>query len=276
MVEAHRGKAGSLEKARIYFLALCQDWAGTQSSKVAKFMAVIDARHMIVQPNIFWDSALPHFTIKIGNKKTLLVQYPQWFSNQCQKSDVLDNSNLSFYLIFQTLRDCAKVITSCGTNAIWRVDIEDFSFSLISCIEDTGTSHNFLGKFTSVHLPNLVAHGIAKSHDDFVVAISRWVMGAVQLLLRTATTFWKDFLIVAFLGGAFFAASFCPSFGAYLIWVLILLVLAYQAYLAPTENGNIPFREYCVSATIVLNCTYWVSNLISITFIAYVPIMIGK
>ena len=86
-------------------------------------MGIIDARHMLVEPDLFYNSALPFFTANTAVQATppvVIVQYPQYFSN-VQEKDYLDNKNSAYYTIWQTLRDCAKATTSSGTNAIWCV-----------------------------------------------------------------------------------------------------------------------------------------------------------
>ena len=80
---------------------------------------------MIAEPHIFWNEALPFFArggsgkyakdFGDSNSPCILVQYPQYFSN-VHKEDYLDNKNSGYYVIWQTLRDCAKAITSSGTN----------------------------------------------------------------------------------------------------------------------------------------------------------------
>ncbi len=83
---------------------------------------------MLAQPHVFWNESLPFFaksasgqsTKDFGdaNSKCILVQYPQYFSNVF-KEDYLDNKNSGYYVLWQTLRDCSKTITSSGTNGIY-------------------------------------------------------------------------------------------------------------------------------------------------------------
>lgn len=87
---------------------------------------------MLAEPEIFWNDGLPFFArMKSGasakdygeehcGQQCIMVQYPQFFTN-VTRDDFLDNKNSAYYTIWQTLRDCAKTITSSGTNAIWFV-----------------------------------------------------------------------------------------------------------------------------------------------------------
>ena len=94
-------------------------------------MGIIDARHMLAEPEIFWNDALPFFARNkesgesakdygeiTTDQQCIMVQYPQFFTN-VTRDDFLDNKNSAYYTIWQTLRDCGKCITSSGTNAIW-------------------------------------------------------------------------------------------------------------------------------------------------------------
>ena len=84
-------------------------------------MGIVDARHMIVEPSVFFNNALPYFAdIPEAHKipRVVVVQYPQYFSN-VRDDDILDNRNSAYYTVWQTLRDCARATTSSGTNAIW-------------------------------------------------------------------------------------------------------------------------------------------------------------
>ena len=148
------------------------------------YFGIIDARHMLAEPEIFFNEALPYLVphshekdeskknlpgkCLFGRQNFILVQYPQFFSNVSTQSDHLDNRNAGYYTLWQSLRDCAKVITSSGTNAVWNISDPSFSFATTSRIEDTGTSHKYIGSYLTVHIPCFVAHGIAKETQDYV------------------------------------------------------------------------------------------------------------
>jgi hypothetical protein len=101
------------------------------SSMFQTFVGIVDARHMIVMPDAFWNDSLPYFSRledtnlpakSFGSTSAhpicITVQYPQFFSNVLE-DDYLDNSNSTYYNLWQTLRNGAKCITSSGTNAVW-------------------------------------------------------------------------------------------------------------------------------------------------------------
>jgi hypothetical protein len=205
----------------------------------------------------------------------VLVQFPQFFSN-VTRDDYLDNKNAGYYTIWQTLRDCSKTATSSGTNAIWDVTDPNFVYATSSRIEDTGTSQKYLAKKVTVHLPCFVAFGIAKDTEDYIEAVYRWSTGAVELMWYTVfSSQIVDYLVILFMIFCFAFASFYPVPGAYFVWVAFLFVVAVVGYFEKS-NGSRPLRRLNVSATIVMNTMYWISNLSSLVWIALVPIMICK
>ena len=134
LLEQNRGKAGALNVFLRYFKSRVAEWCDNtdiDSSRLQSLMAIVDARHMLVEPDIFWNEALPFFSGLRTGKSTkdygghsgsnllcINVQYPQFFSN-VTRDDFLDNKNSAYYTVWQTLRDGAKATTSSGTNAIW-------------------------------------------------------------------------------------------------------------------------------------------------------------
>jgi hypothetical protein len=132
LVEKNRGKAGALNVCLDYLRAKSKQYVANEglSGPVQTFMGIIDARHMLAEPEIFWNDGLPFFSRsvtgksaknygeKTGGQQCIIVQYPQYFTN-VTRDDFLDNKNSSYYTIWQTLRDCGKCTTSSGTNAIW-------------------------------------------------------------------------------------------------------------------------------------------------------------
>lgn len=135
LIEMNRGKAGALNFCNEYFRCKTIDWATKLqiSPHIQTLVGIIDARHALVEPHIFWNDALPFFSSQkntlahsrsYGFKKSsqypvcITVQYPQHFSN-VGHDDYLDNANSAYYNIWQPLRDCGKCVTSSGTNTIW-------------------------------------------------------------------------------------------------------------------------------------------------------------
>lgn len=134
LLEMNRGKAGAMNvfadvlrvKAMQYVL----------DNNLLKFpqiiFGIVDARHMLAEPSIFFNEAIPYFSMNELTGKPLklfgehnssapmcmLVQYPQYFTN-VNHEDYLDNRNAAYYTIWQALRDAGKVCTSSGSNAIW-------------------------------------------------------------------------------------------------------------------------------------------------------------
>ena len=131
LLEQNRGKAGALNVYATYLRTKALQWCADKPPAQI-FHGIIDARHMLAEPDIFWNDAIPFFSVDAKTKiptrrfgrasgdvpQCLLVQYPQFFSN-VTRDDFLDNKNSAYYTVWQTLRDCAKTITSSGTNAIW-------------------------------------------------------------------------------------------------------------------------------------------------------------
>lgn len=142
LIEMNRGKAGALNFCNEYFRRKTATWMHKihLKTQVQALVGIVDARHAIVEPHIFWNDALPFFS---SQKNTLApsrsygfgefhqfpvcitVQYPQYFSN-VGHDDYLDNSNCAYYNLWQPLRDCGKCVTSSGTNTIWLVSLSCF------------------------------------------------------------------------------------------------------------------------------------------------------
>lgn len=198
-------------------------------------VGIVDARHMLTEPKIFWNDALPYFsTIKdtmepsrsFGMKSThpvcITVQYPQYFSNVLD-DDYLDNSNSTYYNLWQTLRDGAKCITSSGTNAIWDITKPDFEFCTTTRSEDLGTSHKYIPNSVSVYLCIYVAYGIAKKTEDFLEALYRWAAGPLELFWLS---WWNNEIqhhfIVAIPTTIAALASFAESGWWYVIYLIMI------------------------------------------------------
>lgn len=284
LLEQNRGKAGALNEYRVLLKKLASDWKLLQKCNSQVLLGITDARHMPAEPTIFWNEALPYFSIsKLTGKPTkrfgknssnmplcVLVQYPQFFTN-VTRDDFLDNKNSAYYTLWQTLRDAGKVITSSGSNAIWDVTSSKFRFATTSRIEDTGTTHNYLYDCVTVHLPVFVAYGIAKKTEDYLEAVYRWGTGAVELMwdnLFSSKIY--HFLIISFFATCFGVACFVQNFVAYYLWLGLLIIIGFQT-LYDKHTGRKPLRPLLVSSVIVVNCMNWVSNLLSITWMVIIP-----
>jgi len=134
LLEQNRGKAGALNVSTQYFKTRGHEWCynnDLDESRVQKFFGIVDARHMLAEPDIFWNDSLPFFSglksgqaskdyggsSATGTQLCINVQFPQFFSN-VYRDDFLDNKNSACYTVSQTLSDGAKATTSSGTNAI--------------------------------------------------------------------------------------------------------------------------------------------------------------
>ncbi|GAM25758.1 hypothetical protein SAMD00019534_089330 [Acytostelium subglobosum LB1] len=103
------------------------------------YLAIFDARHM-VGPK-FWRATVPEFGKK--HSSTLrFVQVMQYFPMVNAESDTFDRNNFNNYLYMNPMRDQIGTVTSCGTNALWRLD-GDFELKKLTFIEDTESSHWF-------------------------------------------------------------------------------------------------------------------------------------
>jgi hypothetical protein len=137
LVELNRGKAGALNYCNEYIRLKRMGWAAEKrwSSDIQTFVGIVDARHALVEPNVFWNDALPFFSSTVVKDQIaparafgfganhrypvcITVQYPQYFSN-VSHDDFLDNGNIGYYNLWQVLRDMGKCVTSSGTNTIW-------------------------------------------------------------------------------------------------------------------------------------------------------------
>ena len=289
LVEQNRGKAGALNVYKDLLRTKASQFVAEQNIyvPVQVFMGIIDARHMLAEPEIFWNDALPFFARDRQSGKSakdygestttqqcIMVQYPQFFSN-VNRDDFLDNKNSAYYTIWQTLRDCSKCITSSGTNAIWEITDPTFTFATTSRIEDTGTSQNYIPKYIAVHLPCFVAFGIAKQTEDYIEAVYRWSTGAVELFWATITSpAISHHVLVGLLAFIFLLACFQSSGFWYALWVLIFVFGTLQAS-SDKANGRRPLRRPIVSTTIVMNTMYWISNLLSTIWMVLIPIRIA-
>lgn len=289
LVEQNRGKAGALNVYKDFLRCKSNQWIAEQGivAPVQVFMGIIDARHMLAEPEIFWNDALPFFARNkesgesakdygentIG-QQCIMVQYPQFFTN-VTRDDFLDNKNSAYYTIWQTLRDCSKCITSSGTNAIWEITNPTFCYATTSRIEDTGTSQKYIPRFIAVHLPCFVAYGIAKQTEDYIEAVYRWSTGAVELFWATFfSPQFSDYVLILIICIAYAVACFGESGYWFYLWIAVLIATAIQAS-TDKANGRRPLRRPIVSSTIVMNTMYWISNLVSTVWMILIPIRIA-
>lgn len=150
----------------------------------------------------------------------------------------------------------------------------DFEFATTSRIEDTGTSHKYLTKCTTVAMPCFVAYGIAKKTEDYLEAVYRWSTGAVELFWGTIFTEQiGHFIIVGLLCLLYFLASFYEYSLFYYLWLILLLAICVVGNF-DSLCGHKPLRPLVVSTVIVVNCTNWFGNLLSVSWVILIPIQI--
>jgi hypothetical protein len=170
LIEQNRGKAGALNVYKDFLRTKGTQWAaeaGLNGAPIQIFMAIIDARHMLAEPEIFWNDGLPFFArMRSGasakdygeehcGQQCIMVQYPQFFTN-VTRDDFLDNKNSAYYTIWQTLRDCAKTITSSGTNAIWYCAFSSLPLPFSILCLPVSTSASVLPVSLSLYLCSLL------------------------------------------------------------------------------------------------------------------------
>ena len=156
LLELNRGKAGALNFCNTYIRAKTAHWASRNgvADDVQTFVGIVDARHALVEPDVFWNDALPFFSSQKDSMQPsrrfgfgtehqaeypvcITVQYPQHFSN-VKHDDYLDNGNIAYYNLWQVLRDMGKCVTSSGTNTIWDISDKNFVFCTETRSEDLG------------------------------------------------------------------------------------------------------------------------------------------
>lgn len=273
-----------------YIRSVAMQWANERRfyEPIQVFEGIIDARHMLAEPDIFWNEALPYFSVdkttqaptkKFGHgsgggskyPSCMLVQYPQSFTN-VNHMDYLDNTNGAYYTLWQTLRDGGKVATSSGSNAIWDITNPDFTFATTSRIEDTGTSHEYLLYSTTVSMPCFVAYGIAKKTEDYLEAVYRWSAGAVELFWGAIFSLKIGyFVVIGIVTWIFGMACFAKSAGWYYFWLVVLLAIGMKLAV-DKYRGLKPLRSFIVCSVVVVNLTNWMGNMVSPTWTILVPL----
>eukprot|EP01038_Epipyxis_sp_PR26KG_P015527 gene15527-20960_t len=259
LIMSHRGKAGCMNTFTDYVHYRSKSFRDVKV-KIKELFAIIDARHMVTLPDVFWNDALPYFAaVKQGpeindakgfehSKPCMLVQYPQFFSNVT--SDILNNRVGSFYTITQVLGDCSKCVTSSGSNAIWDVSDPSFKFSTTTRTEDTATTIDNYNDKVVVYLSTFVAAGVTKKSVDFMDAWYRWTAGGVEFFWVSMFNFATLYDIICF-GAILFLfglASFHASFLAYLAWIgFIISRVCYAQY--EKRAGLMPYRTLVTCAT---------------------------
>lgn len=290
LLEMNRGKTGALNFFNDYLRAKTVKWSDSlgMSHAVQTFVGIVDARHALVETDVFWNDALPYFskveTTGLPGKRfgsltehsiCITVQYPQFFSN-IGDDDVLDNSNSTYYNLWQTLRDGAKCICSSGTNAIWDISNPTFEFCTKSRSEDLGTSHEYIPHCAAVYLCINVALGIAKKTEDFLEALYRWSAGPLELLWPSffIPKVLKHFIRVSIATGVFAMASFHQSPYWYFAYLCMVGLMLFKAYL-DKRAGRKPLRDFVVSTVVTINLFIVCSNLMSVMWFVIFPVRIA-
>ena len=223
---------------------------------------------------------IPHYTslyITIPHYTTLYLTIPHYTTlyHTIPHYTTLYHTIPHYTTLYHTIPHNTQVCTSSGTNAIWDITDTNFIYATTSRIEDTGTTQQVFHKYLTVHLPCFVAYGIAKDTEDYIEAVYRWSTGAVELFWATLFShqIYHYFIILGIVI-LFTFASFAPYANSYFIWLVTLFFMGVMAYFEKS-NGYRPLRQLNVSATIVMNGLYWISNLSSIMWVAVVPIRIA-
>jgi hypothetical protein len=288
LVEKNRGKTGALNFFNEYLRSKVYRWRRSFGMRhpVQTFNGIVDARHMLVETDIFWNDALPHFSMlemgggapgkRVGSLTEhsicISVQYPQYFSN-VDKDDVLDNSNSVYYTLWQTLRDCAKCICSSGSNTIWDISHPWFEFCTSSRSEDLGTSHEYIPHCEAVYLCSYVAYGVAKRTEDFLEALYRWAAGPLELLWPSFFQFklLKHHIRTAIPVAIYALACFSENPGWYYLYLVVLILFCVRAFLDYCA-GNRMLRYFIVSTVVSSNLFNNLSNFVSVTWYIIFPI----
>lgn len=279
------GKAGALNtcldlvrrRTRVWSHEIGHDHT---SQPLQLFFGVVDARHMIAEPEIFWNDTIPYFAHLKNNEAAkniglsspvILIQFPQHF-NHVSKNSYLDSRNFIYNSVWQTIRDCSKTTNSNGTNTIWDATDPYFKIATISSFEPTATTQNFIKHYHTIYLPVFVAYGVAKETSvEQLEALHRRSTGSIQLMWSTVFS-WKvyHYFVATLLLVAFTLACVHPNCILYYIWLGFVVIMA---IVGDVEKGSkmVPFRRFNVSFTIVLNTMSWISNILSITWLIIVP-----
>jgi hypothetical protein len=290
LLEKNRGKTGALNFFNDYLRAKTYKWRRSLGMQhpIQVFTGILDARHALVETDIFWNDALPYFAKIEGtdnpgkrfgslNKHSICitVQYPQFFTN-VGSDDVLDNTNSTYYNLWQTLRDGAKCICSSGTNAIWDISNPTFEFCTTSRSEDLGTSHEYIPHCAAVYLCIYVAFGIAKKTEDFLEALYRWSAGPLELLWPSFFQ-WKilkHYIYVGIPTTIMALASFNESDYWYWAYLFMVVLFILKACLDRVQ-GRKPLRGFIVSTVISINLFIVCSNLMSVMWLIVFPCRIA-
>jgi hypothetical protein len=288
LIEMNRGKTGALNFYNDYLRVKTVRWRRSLGMRhpVQTFIGIVDARHALVQTDVFWNDALPYFAmLETGNGEPgkrvgsfseysicISVQYPQFFTN-VGEDDVLDNTNGAYYTLWQTLRDGAKCICSSGSNAIWDITNPSFEFCTKSRSEDLGTSHEFIPHCEAVFMCSFVAYGVAKKTEDFLEALYRWNAGPLELLWPSFFD-WKilkHHLRAGIPVIIFGLACFNENPGYLYLYGVMCVAFALTAMLDYCR-GRRPLRPFVVSTVIATNLFIVSSNFFSVTWYIIFPV----
>jgi hypothetical protein len=180
--------------------------------------------------------------------------------------DVLDNTNANCYVLKQTLRDCARAITSSGANAIWDVSSPKFRFEPTSRSEDLATSLENIPKSLSVYKVDKVSVGVAKETVDYIDALYRWAAGPSELFFPSLFQFRyvKRYLTIFVPYASFAFACFFENPVWVVIYYAIVLCFALKyVYDAYVVKAAYPLRDFVIS-TIMFQTLFL--NTLSATF----------
>ena len=224
-----RGKSGGMNHTMdVLDEYLVKNVPALRKGKGTLLFAVFDCRHMGQQG--FWDGVIPHFfkydkkaqgssALKSSltiNENVCFVQLPQTFAALNLPEDFFDMRNEYGFRMSNTVRSGVGAVTSCGTNAVWNIEllgqtyqrrghniipkrsargvadelstelskrrVLSYRFNTETMIEDTASSHEavLVGRKSVYHFQRDVL-GARKVAADYLAAVFRWSQGAVQL-----------------------------------------------------------------------------------------------
>lgn len=172
------GKAGNINHclARIIY---------RRQQKIDKreLIAVFDA-DMVAAPE-FSERLVPYFE---ADKKVVMVQSPQTFSNVSMDSDFFDAHNMNFFQYMLPAMDSWNTTTCCGTNFIVgaRALRKVNWFPTLSITEDMYLAIQLLSRkgVIKYHSENLVVGEAPLDMRQIFQQRSRWAKGTIQIAIK--------------------------------------------------------------------------------------------
>lgn len=255
-----RGKAGALHFAMDYLRkrghGWCQGLAQPPLNRVKTIFSVIDARHMITEPHVYFNNALPHFARGYENEDikgyapaqdVYLVQYPQYYADV--KDNVWNARNAIHWTISQFVQDYGRCCVSTGSNSLWDISPKGFDFLPLagSCrVDDTAATLSHIKTKIIVHMPVFVSMGVSRPKvNDMLDTWTRWAAGNVELSWILLTSkYVREYMWCHTIYVIYMVANFLPSSLAYVAWLILVIGIWLWSFKEQKE-GRLPFRDLC-------------------------------